>query len=193
MAPDSRERIETAAAEILARDGYNAMGVKALSEAAGLPYGSIYHHFPGGKEEIAVAAIARMEAALVELMSSLFVGGVNRPSIRALFDFMADRLEQTGWRDACPVGTPALDGSSRSEAVREACARAFDSLVAVLSDALVRQGRRRAAADSLASAVLSMYEGATLVARAQGSRAPLDHARDAAVRLVDADGPKRSR
>ncbi|HMG40196.1 MAG TPA: helix-turn-helix domain-containing protein, partial [Acidimicrobiales bacterium] len=58
--------------ELLARRGYNGMGLKAVSEAAGLPYGSIYHHFPGGKEEIAASAIGSVGTVVGGLLETLF-------------------------------------------------------------------------------------------------------------------------
>ncbi|OWY59044.1 TetR family transcriptional regulator, partial [cyanobacterium TDX16] len=57
MAEGSKQRIQTVALDLLSRHGYAGTGIKAVSEASGLPYGSIYHHFPGGKEELVVSAL----------------------------------------------------------------------------------------------------------------------------------------
>jgi len=173
--------------ELLARRGYNGMGLKAVSDAAGLPYGSIYHHFPGGKEEIAAAAIARVGAAVGELLTSLFAGSESpEAALRAMFAFMADRLQQSDWTAGCSVGTPAQDGPSDSEAVRRACDDALGHMVRAVAGGLRDAGVPATEADELATTILAAYEGAILMARVQRSTQPLDRTAETMVRLVSA-------
>jgi TetR/AcrR family transcriptional repressor of lmrAB and yxaGH operons len=171
MASDSKRRIEVVAAELLARHGYHGFGLKKLSEAAGLPYGSIYHHFPGGKEEIAVAAITGTGV----LVGRLILRGPNDVIATAttLFDFMAEKLAGSEWAEGCPVGTPALDGGSDVEAVRDACASAFDAMERGFSALLVDMGLPVTDAEAVAVTVVAAYEGATLLARVRRSEEPL--------------------
>ena len=82
---DSKARIQHEAAELLSRDGYNGMGLKALSEATGLPFGSIYHHFPGGKDEIAATAIVETAEAIALLLEALLADGVTEDAIGRMF------------------------------------------------------------------------------------------------------------
>lgn len=185
-AAEAKPRIERAAAELLARDGYNGMGLKALSKATELPYGSIYHHFPGGKEEIATVAIVGTAVAIGELLTATLVDGVTEEAVRAMFGFMADRLEASDWVAGCVVGTPALDDSSPTPAVREACATGFGVLIDPIVDALRREEMPADVAEGLATTLIAAYEGATALARVQRSRAPLDAAADAMIRLVAA-------
>jgi TetR/AcrR family transcriptional repressor of lmrAB and yxaGH operons len=186
VANRSKERIEGAAAELMSRDGYRGTGLKAISDAAQLPYGSIYHHFPGGKEEIAATAISSMGTVIGLLLEGLFAEGLGRSTLQAMFEFMAERLEGSDWNDGCTIGTPALDGSSESRAVREASRQAFGQMIEPMAAALVRQGASRADALEVATTILAAYEGATMLARAQQSRAPLDLACRSMVRLVEA-------
>jgi TetR/AcrR family transcriptional repressor of lmrAB and yxaGH operons len=181
----SKQRIEEVTAGLLARRGYSGMGLKAVSESAGLPYGSIYHHFPGGKEQIAADSITQIGQVLGQLLEALFAPGVNKTTLGAMFDFMAHRLETSDWTEGCSVGTPAQDGSSESEPVRLACKEALDLMVGAIAKSLVAMGLKKAAAHDLAMTILSTYEGATILARTQRSRAPLDAACKAMVRLVD--------
>jgi len=67
----SKQRIQAVALDLLSRHGYAGTGIKAVSEASGLPYGSIYHHFPGGKEELVVTALDEMGAAMGALLAQL--------------------------------------------------------------------------------------------------------------------------
>ncbi|MCU1391115.1 MAG: yxaF 1 [Ilumatobacteraceae bacterium] len=180
----SKERIERVAADLLARDGYNGMGLKAISDGASLPYGSIYHHFPSGKEGIAVAAITSMGSYTGALLAELSADGVTDAGIHAMFGFMADRLERSGWTKGCTVGTPALDGGAGSEPVRDSCDAVFSSLVETLAGALERQGVSRPDADDLATTIIAAYEGATMLARTRRSRVPLDVTAAAMCRLL---------
>lgn len=171
MVSDSRRRIEAAAAGLLARHGYHGFGLKALSEAAGLPYGSIYHHFPGGKEEIAVAAVTGTGTLIGRMIAEAPPDAVG--TTERLFAFMARKLERSDWADGCPVGTPGLDGASDVEAVRAACVAAFDSFEHAYARLLTELGVPPADAESLATTVVAAYEGATLLARVRRSDAPL--------------------
>lgn len=185
MASGSKARIAAVSSELLSRRGYNGMGLKAVSEAAGLPYGSIYHHFPGGKEEIAAAAITDVGSAVGGLLAQLFEAcGTPEEALRAMFDFMADRLLASDWTAGCSVGTPAQDGPSDSEIVRDACETALGDMVTAVAGGLVHHGVPPAEADGLAATVVAAYEGATLMARVRRSREPLDRTCEAMSRLI---------
>jgi TetR/AcrR family transcriptional repressor of lmrAB and yxaGH operons len=187
MVADSRRRIEAAATQLLARDGYNGMGLKAISQSSGLPYGSIYHHFPGGKEEIAASAITSMGAFFNELLRELFARGATPTAIRTMFAYLADRLEQTNWAEGCPIGTPTLDGAADSDLVRAACDASFEQLIEPVADALMAEHHSPNEARTLAITLISTYEGAAMLARAQRSRAPIDAAQESMVQLLASD------
>ncbi|WP_454196694.1 TetR/AcrR family transcriptional regulator [Nocardia sp. Marseille-Q1738] len=171
MVSESRRRIEVAACRLLARHGYHGFGLKALSDAAELPYGSIYHHFPGGKEEIAVAAITGTGVLTGRMIrqapNDVFA------TMATLFEYMVAKLADSDWTDGCPIGTPALDGGSDVEAVRSACVTAFDTMEQAFAGLLAELGLGEEEAASLATTVVAAYEGATILARLRQSDVPL--------------------
>ncbi|MFI9502913.1 TetR/AcrR family transcriptional regulator [Nocardia sp. NPDC052566] len=182
MVSESRRRIEVAAAGLLARHGYHGFGLKKLSEAAGLPYGSIYHHFPGGKEEIAVAAITG-----TGLLSSRIMAQAPTDvfaTTATMFEFMVAKLANSDWSDGCPVGTPALDGGTDAEAVRTACVAAFDMMERAFAGLLVELGVPAAEAAESATTVVAAYEGATILARVRRSDVPLRSVAAAMEKLI---------
>ena len=65
----------TAASELFRRQGYAATGLKAILAASDAPYGSLYHFFPGGKEELGVAVLHSGGAVYRELVEAFFVPG----------------------------------------------------------------------------------------------------------------------
>ncbi|MFI2280402.1 TetR/AcrR family transcriptional regulator [Nocardia beijingensis] len=184
MVSESRRRIEVAASGLLARHGYHGFGLKALSEAAELPYGSIYHHFPGGKEEIAVAAITGTGVLTGRMIrqapTDVFA------TMATLFEFMVGKLADSEWTDGCPIGTPALDGGSDVAAVRSACVRAFDTMEQAFAGLLAELGLGGEDAAELAATVVAAYEGATILARIRQSDAPLRTVAKSMERLIRA-------
>src|ERR1700730_11714459 len=123
----SRERIVQAGAELFRRQGYAATGVKQIVTEARAPFGSLYHFFPGGKEQLGAEAI-RTSGALYELLiPAVFDPAPDLVSAaRAFFAGAAEHLRETGYADACPIATIALEVASSSEPMRVACADVFD-------------------------------------------------------------------
>src|ERR1700744_5906717 len=113
--PDARERIGGASAELMRRQGYTATGIKQIVEAAQAPFGSIYHHFPGGKEQLGAEAIRRSGKLYEDLVPAVLAPAPDLASaVRAFFTLAGEHLAQSGYADACPIATIALEVSSVS-------------------------------------------------------------------------------
>src|SRR5271156_5491448 len=69
--PDSKEKTIIAAAKLLRRHGYNGTALSDILAAADSPRGSLYFHFPNGKEEIAVAALTHAGASVRQGIAGL--------------------------------------------------------------------------------------------------------------------------
>lgn len=176
-APGSRQRLVSGASRLLMRQGYAASGLKQIAAEGSAPMGSVYFHFPGGKEELAVEALrhgARGFAAFLdETLSS--TDRVEEALARCALR-LADDLRASDWLDGCPVATTALESVSRSEPLRSAAAEAFLGWQDVIADHLRRDGLPDEAARALASTALALLEGAELLARVQASAVPLERA-----------------
>lgn len=162
----TRQRLVTAAAELLRRQGYAATGIKAILTAAQAPYGSLYHFFPGGKAELGRAVIEQGGVAYRELVESFYRSDVDpAEATRELFEGAADLLESTRFADACPIATIAGEVADTHEEMRAAAAAAFRSWTAVLADHLVAHGTDPARADAAAIELFCLIEGAFLHSR----------------------------
>ena len=138
---DTRARIVEAGTELFRHHGYAGTGMKAIVEASDAPYGSIYHYFPGGKEELGVAALQAGGAVYRELVELIFTEDADVvDATRAFCAGAAEVLEMTNYEDACPIATMALEVSSTSEPMRIAAAQAFESWLDGARSAL-RPGR----------------------------------------------------
>ncbi|MCZ4580615.1 TetR/AcrR family transcriptional regulator [Gordonia amicalis] len=168
------ERIVVAMAELLRRQGYAATGIKQVVETADAPIGSIYHHFGGGKRDVAAAALRQSGAAYGELIG-LLLAPYDDPAegIEAAFVAAADTIEQGGWLNMCPVGTVAGEVADAEPALREVADEVMSAWIDAGTALFAARGLTDADARSLMYAVVSALEGAFIVARTQRSTDPI--------------------
>ena len=76
-ADSTRARLIAAALRLMQCHGYCGVGLAAILEVADAPKGSLYHHFPEGKEGLAVAAIAYLESEVDSRLHGLIGLGLN--------------------------------------------------------------------------------------------------------------------
>ncbi len=182
----TRERIVEASAELLARQGYNATGVKQIVTAAQAPFGSLYHFFPRGKEQLGAEAIRVSGATYEQLIGAVFDPAPDLVTgVRLFFAGAAAHLEETDFADACPIATVALEVSSVSEEMRNACASVFESWIAAGVQRARRAGIPADRARELIIAMLAGLEGAFVLARATRSTKPLLIAGEVAARETE--------
>ncbi|MBA5847975.1 TetR/AcrR family transcriptional regulator [Gordonia amicalis] len=168
------ERIVVAMAELLRRQGYAATGIKQVVETADAPIGSIYHHFGGGKRDVAAAALRQSGAAYGELIG-LLLAPYDDPAegIEAAFVAAAETIEQGGWLNMCPVGTVAGEVADAEPALREVADEVMSAWIDAGTALFAARGLTGADARSLMYAVVSALEGAFIVARTQRSTDPI--------------------
>jgi AcrR family transcriptional regulator len=171
----TRERIVETSAELFRSQGYAATGVKQIVTAAQAPFGSLYHFFPGGKEQLGAEAVRVSGALYALLIPAVFDPAPDAVTgVRDFFAGAADHLVETGYADACPIATVALEVSSSSEIMRGACAEVFESWIAAGAERFVRAGIAPGKARELTIAMLAALEGAFVLARAMRTTEPLD-------------------
>ena len=183
-----------AASDLFRRQGYAATGLEEILEVSGAPKGSFYHHFPGGKEELALDALAysggRVRALVDQLAETAPTAGALVAAIAAK---QAADLRDSDYALGCPVATVALELAGASEEVASTSAAAFDSWTEPLADRLRESGRDGAEAIRLARWALAGLEGALLLARASHDAAIVTELASITARILDGDGtPGRS-
>lgn len=178
----ARARLLKTATGLLARSGYRDLGVTELLERSGVTAGSLYHHFPGGKEELAATAIRDAGVATRALLDQLLVDHEPVEAIRTMFSVAAAGIEQSKWRLGCPVGTPAAEVSNAGPLVAGAIRESFDLWIEALSTAMADRGMAMDEALRLAGWCIAGYEGAVLLCRSQRDTSVMA---DAADRLAD--------
>lgn len=183
--PTTRERMVGAAVRLLRRDGYTATSWRRLVQEAGTPWGSAYHHFPGGKEELAEEAVRAAADAMGRRMRRAFDGHADAAdAVRAWFAEAGRALREDGCRGGCPIAPVVLEAGNGSPRLTAAVRRAFDAWRGELAGLLADRGHPGDAAERLATAIMVNFEGGLLVSRAQGSGEPMDRAADSVAALL---------
>jgi TetR/AcrR family transcriptional repressor of lmrAB and yxaGH operons len=171
----TRARLTAAAGELLQRQGYHATGLSQIVEESGAPRGSLYFHFPGGKEELAIAALRETgESWRVRIEAAIDGAADLDGAITAVLRLFSDELRSSSWKLGCPLATVALEVSDSNEPVREVCAAHFSGWEASIASRLMAAGMHEAMARPVATFALAAVEGALLLARTQRSTRPLE-------------------
>ncbi len=182
--PDgSRAALIETAATLFRRQGYAATGLNQILDDAGVKAGSLYHHFPGGKQELAAAVVESAGTQIERVLRAALAGDVE---VVAVVDRWLDRLAAglvADYRDGCPVEPIATESVHASQLVRRSAAKAFDSWCAILAERLRRDGWDDDRARDTALAVISIIEGALVLSRTSLDVTALNSAKTA-VRAV---------
>lgn len=170
----TRERIVVSSAELLRRQGYAGTGLKQVVARAQAPFGSLYHHFPGGKEQLADEVLRTGGAFFLALWESIADAAPDVVSgVEAFFAGAAETLVATDYADACPIATVAGEVASTNEVLRRATADVFTSWVDALAARVIAAGAAPQRARAAALSVIAGLEGAFLLCRALRSTEPL--------------------
>jgi TetR/AcrR family transcriptional repressor of lmrAB and yxaGH operons len=174
MASDTRQQMITTAARLFQREGYHATSWRRLVEEADAPWGSIHHHFPGGKEELGVAAIEAGRDGVIAVIDHCFSReSVAAEAVGRWFELTSRRLVATGFESGCPVATIALELVADRGPVQDATRTALAAWEKRLALHLRQAGVTRGLAADAAVSVLALMEGGLLLARARGNISPM--------------------
>ncbi|MEX6501867.1 TetR/AcrR family transcriptional regulator [Pseudomonas zhanjiangensis] len=177
---NTRDKLIAAMADALQRKGLHGVGLSELLEIAGAPKGSLYHHFPGGKSELAVAAIDHIGRRIDEQFSQLFRRhGDPLAALHSWLQTALSQLEDSRFERGCPLATVALESGPEDAEIRAALQRIFAAVRLSLSQQLQQHGHAPESATNLAALFVALYEGGLLQARVAGSSEPLRRAADA--------------
>ena len=179
-ADDSKGKTLTAAAKLFRQQGYHGTALHDILAAGGAPRGSLYFHFPKGKEEIGAAALSLIGEAVRQAIVQAVEKSDNAESFLVrIVRGMASDLERSEYREGCPIATTALETAAQSEVLGAATRSAFQKWELEIKRGLFRFGLTSGDADLVATMVLSQLEGALLLARTYRSLAPIQRAEEA--------------
>jgi TetR/AcrR family transcriptional repressor of lmrAB and yxaGH operons len=179
-ATDSKEKTVGAAIKLFRQQGFHGTALHDILAAGGSPRGSLYFHFPGGKEEIGETALTIAgEAARARIAKAAEASDSAEAFVTRVARGMAADLEQSEFKEGCPIATTALETAAQSEMLGAAARGAFKKWEHEIQRGLERFGMTSEDAEQIATAILSQLEGALLLARTYRSPEPLQRAEQA--------------
>jgi len=183
---DTRDRMLEATASLIRRRGHEASSLSQILEAADAPRGSLYHHFPGGKDQLVLEATRASVDWLTDLLAQALAASADTTvGFRAYVDGAVEELRRSDYGLGCPVASVVLDNPATGSPLAELCREAVETWERMYADHLEAAGLDRERAGALASLMISAVEGAILVARARRTTEPLIVARDELSRLIE--------
>ena len=173
-----REQIVEAGLKTLLEKGFNACGVRDITEAAGAPTGSFYNHF-ASKEALGAEIVDRyaQDHSRRKALRDKALPPLER--LRRHFAGLSRMYADLEYGRGCLLGNFSAELADHSPLIRERLAALFASWTRDIEDA-VRDAQAdgsvstRTKPADLAAFLLDAYEGALLRARVERSGAPLD-------------------
>lgn len=189
MAKDSRKRMVVSAASLIGSKGVAATSLSDVLDASGSPRGSIYHHFPGGKGELAGDAMRWTQAQVLS-----YQRGCTSTNPTGVLDHFVELFRQSmvssECRAGCPVAGVLVDTYSEVDGLMQVGRESFRAWISLLAAQLQAAGLNIRDARSLALTTLASVEGALILCRAEGGVGPLDQV-NTQLRALAATKPRR--
>jgi TetR/AcrR family transcriptional repressor of lmrAB and yxaGH operons len=184
----TKATIVATTAGLLQEHGLRATGINQIIATSGTPKGSLYYHFPGGKEELACLALeSAARTWRVDLQTYMAKFPAPSAAIHAACKVLGKRLKESGFSIGCPIATVLLEVRSDEDAIRKVCDDHFQAWEDFLVDRLLSDGGNKREARPWAIMVLSAIEGALLLSKARRNTNPL---RDAGALLQSQLAPR---
>ena len=183
MSTDSRASMVRSAASLIRSRGVSATSLTDVLSDSGAPRGSIYHHFPDGKRQLAEDAI---QWTSERLLAHLRAGAPSSPSdvLERFIDVWRRTVVASGGTAGCVVAGVAIDTVPDETDVMQLVRATFRSWAALLAKQLEAVGVPSQRATPIALATLAGMEGALILCRAEGNVKPLDAVAEELMRLL---------
>ncbi|MEO0937765.1 MAG: TetR/AcrR family transcriptional regulator [Pseudomonadota bacterium] len=165
-AKPTKDRLIEAATLLFRSQGYNGVGVAEILAAAKAPKGSLYHHFPNGKADLALAAAHMASDEMLRLIALSFSDAASfKDGATTLCHKLAKLFDKTGW-DTCPIAATLLPGPDHA-AFREAALHIYEGWIGEVHDHASRLGLNADEAQAKSEALFIAIQGGWMLARAR--------------------------
>ncbi|MFD3510818.1 TetR/AcrR family transcriptional regulator [Nocardia sp. NPDC058666] len=178
---ETRCKLIRATRSLIESHGYFGAGLNQIVQDSGAPRGSLYFHFPGGKDELVVAALADSGTDIAAIIRTIEATDA-RDFARKMLALLGDQLEASEWTIGCPVATVALDTAATNDVVQQACSATYRQWEDAIRERLVGFGHPEP--ERLTTVALALIEGGLVLARTHRSRQPLLHLADTIDTLI---------
>jgi AcrR family transcriptional regulator len=174
---DSKDRMISAARQLFREHGYTGTALSDVITESAAPRGSMYFHFPGGKEELATEVTLAHNAACIAHVNR--TAGSSQTAAEFIVAFLShfrDEIVGNDYRKGCAVAPIVIDATPASVPLSDVTRRAFVDLITTLTARLEEKSVPHEHAMELATNTVTTMEGALIVSRVLRSPHPFDSA-----------------
>lgn len=169
IALPTKDRLIRAAAMLFRSHGYHGVGLNDLLSEAAAPKGSLYHHFPNGKADLAIAAATWASDEMLRVIAASFADAETFDDGATTLCFkLAKLFDLTGQQDGCPIGSTLFEGPGNADFLKHA-ERCYSGWISEVHDHAVRFGLDEPQAQRRAEHVFLLIQGGWQLARARRS------------------------
>src|SRR3954469_13116498 len=147
----TRATIVATTGGLLRKQGYAATGLNQIVDQAKAPKGSLYFHFPGGKDELVASALGEAADAWRD---SLVAAIADAPDLAKAIvmagDLLALELETAGYLPACPLATVTLEAAATNALVQGVVADRYGKIERLIAQRVMAAGIPAERAEPLA-------------------------------------------
>lgn len=162
----TKERLIRSAAHLFRTHGYHGVGLNDLLNDAQAPKGSLYHHFPNGKSDLAIAASTwAADQLLIIIAASFEDAGTFKEGATTFCYKLAKFFDKTGW-DGCPISATLFEGPDNID-FRKHAEHLFEGWISEVRDHGLRLGLSPEDAQASAETVFILIQGGWTLARAR--------------------------
>ncbi len=170
----TRERIIQTTSDLLENQGYHATGLNQIVQESGAPKGSIYYHFPQGKDSITAEAVLFAGQNVAERIRANLVEKEDpAEAIQVFIETIAHYVEVSGFHSGGPLTIVASETATTNESLNATCREAYDMMRAAFTEKLLQSGFSTQRADNLVWVITSATEGGIILSRTYHSGDPL--------------------
>ncbi|MBD0408454.1 TetR/AcrR family transcriptional regulator [Bacillus siamensis] len=173
---DSREKILAAATRLFQLQGYYGTGLNQIIKESGAPKGSLYYHFPDGKEQLAIEAVKEMSHYIrMKIKESLDAYPDPAESIQAFLQDLSSQFTCPENFEGFPVGLLAAETALTSEKLQQACQCAYQEWENLFAGKLRSAGFSDEKAAEISTVLNAMIEGGIILSLAKKDKMPIIH------------------
>lgn len=157
---NTKERFIETASSLFQLKGYNATGLNEILKESGAPKGSLYYHFPKGKEELALESV-NLAGEKIKSKVKTVIDNIEEPAeaIMRNIENLADIIDNEQKTRDISISLIALETYITSEILRKTCEEIFNSIENIYAEKLIKAGIKIEKAYELSNVIAAMVEG----------------------------------
>lgn len=181
----AREQIIKTTCELIEEQGYHATGLNQIVKESGSPKGSLYHYFPGGKDELVMESLQKVGQAVQNRIETVLAKKTD--PAEAISDFIrevAAGVAHFDFKTGGPITTVALETANTNERLSNECGKIYQAWHNAFAEKLTTSGLSGDKAHRLANVIIATLEGGIILSRTYKDNKPLKDIAEEIYKLI---------